>query len=88
MHDESVQLFNQSRIEILDCVLLPQMHFSVASVARGRTVTEPTTLVSFLRVVVARVCDATEARVSAAVRVGSSSSPRHNDCTHFHQACG
>ena len=37
------------------------MHFSVACVARGLTVTEPTTPASSQRVVVARVCDAVEA---------------------------
>ena len=37
---------------------LRTMHFSVACVARGWTVTEPTTPVSFLMVVEARVCDA------------------------------
>ena len=36
----------------------PTVHFSEACVARGWTVTEPTTPVSLLRVVVARVCDA------------------------------
>ena len=51
----------------------------------GGTVTEPTTPVSFLRVVEARVCDATEARVSVALRVRSYSCPRHIDCNHFYQ---
>ena len=43
------------------CALL-QVHFAVADVARGWTVTEPTVPVSHQRVVVARVRDATEAR--------------------------
>ena len=46
-HAERVQLLNQSTIEILVCVLPPALHFSVACVARGWTVTEPTTPVSF-----------------------------------------
>ena len=46
-----------------------------------------TTPVSFLRVVEARVCDATEARVSVAFRVRSYSCPRHIDCNHFYQTC-
>ena len=41
--------------------LLPTMHFSVACVARGLTVTEPTTPASVLRVVAAWVCVAMEA---------------------------
>ena len=35
----------------------------------------------------ARVCDATEARVSVALRVKSCSCPRRIDCNHFYQAC-
>ena len=46
-HAESVQLLDQSTNEILVCVLLLALHFSVACVARGWTVTEPTTPVSF-----------------------------------------
>ena len=40
-----------------------------------------------LEIVEARVCDATEARVSVAVRVRSYSCPRHIDCNHFYQSC-
>ena len=71
----------------LGCVLSPSVHFSVACVARGWTVTEPTNPVSLWRVVVARVCDATEARVSAASRVRSYFCPRHIDCNHSYQTC-
>ena len=84
---ESVQLLNQSTIDIFDCVLPPALHFSVACVARGWIVTEPTTPVSFQRVVVARVCDALEERVSVASRVRSYSCPRHNDCNHLFHVC-
>ena len=51
---------------MLDCVLPPKNAFSVACVERGWTMTEPTKLVSLWKVVVARVCDASEARVSVA----------------------
>ena len=51
--------------------LLPTMHFSVACVARGLTVTKPITPATVLRVVAARVCDAMEAWVLVAPRVGS-----------------
>ena len=47
------------------------MHFSVACVARGLTVTEPTTPASFLRVVTARLCDAVEVWVPVETRVRS-----------------
>ena len=64
------------------------MHFSVACVARGWTVTEPTSLpVSFLRVVVARVCDAEVVWENVEVRVRSYSCARHIDCNHFYQTC-
>ena len=73
----SGQLFELLRLRL--CLFTPSMHFSVACVARGWTPTEPTTPVSFLRVVVARVCDAT----SVALRVRSYSCPRHIDCKPF-----
>ena len=49
----------------------PYNTFSVACVARGWTLTEPTVPVSHWRVVVVRVCDATEAKVFVALRVRS-----------------
>ena len=87
-HAESVPLLNKSTIEIgiLVCVLPSALHFSLACAARGWTVTEPTTPVSFQRVVVARVCDALEVRVSVASRVRSYSCSRHNDCNHLYLA--
>ena len=71
---KSVQFVRTIEIEVVS--LLPTVHFSAACVARGLTGIEPTTPVSFLRVVEARVCDATEAKVSVALRVRSYSCPR------------
>ena len=82
---KSVQLFELLRLRL--CLFSPILHFSVAWVAREKTVTEPTTLVSFLRVAEAQVCDAMEARVSVALRVRSYSCPRHIDCNDVYQIC-
>ena len=65
--------------------LLPTMHFSVACDARGLTVTEPTTPVSVLRAVAARVCDGTmigrEGRIHRSTENFHSTCPK-NKCLH------
>ena len=76
---KSVQLFELLRLRLCLSPLSPPPHNAFfGGMRRTRVDRDRAHPVSFLRVVVARVCDATEARVSVALRVRSYSCPRHN----------